>query len=203
MRRLLSIALALAVATPLAAQDQPASGETTRNIGFGVQVTAGLVFFDFDVPLFPASGILVPIRVNPKFTLEPEVSLMRFSNEFGGATSSVSQTRLGVGFLGEIGAQENALHPYIGLRVGMTRITEEEPSGPSTTTTTKTTGWTIAGVVGGQHFFSPGFSLGGEVQLARTGFGEPKESPAPPFPSGSGKLSIISTTGTVTVRWFP
>lgn len=203
MRRLLSIALALFAATPLAAQEQPASAENTRNIGFGVQVSAGLIFFDLDVPLFPTTGILVPIRVNPKFTLEPELSLMRFSQDFGGSTSSFSQTRVGVGFLGEIGEPEGAMRPYIGVRIGMTRISAEEPSGPSTTSTITTTGWTFAGVVGGQHFFSPGFSLGGEVQLGRTGFGEPKEDPAPPFPSGGGKQSIISTSGLVTVRWFP
>lgn len=206
--RFLSPAVVLtALALPLVAQD-PSPAERKRTIGIGVSLSPSALFIDEDVGFVPAGfgNFVIPIRMNPKLILEPEIGFTRFeSSDSGGAgipatSNSFSNRRLGVGILGDFGSQ-GSLKPYIGARVlRLTMTTEFQSGGP--TTTVKTSGWTMAGVVGGQHFFSDVFSLGGEVQLARTSFGEPEVSGGGGGISGE-KSTFFGTNGLITLRWFP
>ena len=211
MRFLSPAVLLTTIASALAAQDPPAPAERKHTFGIGVSLSPAALFIDDGVGLVPVglSNFLIPMRFSPKFTLEAEIGVTRFESSSGGSggapltENSSSNTRFGLGFLGDFGSQ-GPLKPYIGLRIVRLGVTQEFSSGTSNLTTTSR-GWTFAGVVGGQHFFSDVFSLGGEVQLSRSSFGEPEVSgsPAPGPGFGNDKSSFFGTNGLITLRWFP
>jgi hypothetical protein len=204
MRFSLPALLVATVASSLAAQDPPAA-ERKRAIGFGVSMSPIAFFIEDEFGLVPAGlgNFLIPIRVSPKVTIEAELGMLRFStvSDGGGgippSEDSFSNTRIGVGILGDMSA-DGMLKPYLGMRI--VRLTTSIESGGFSQSRT---GWTIAGVIGGQHFFGPSFSLGGEVQLQRTAFGEPETSGGGGFPIPGEKSTFFGTNGLVTIRWFP
>lgn len=207
MRLRTSVTLLTLAASSLAAQDPPSDTKRTRTLGLGVQLNPTAMFIDDDFGVVPSglSNFLVPIRVTPRTTIEPEIGFTRFSASApggGGAPaseSSFSNTRIGVGILGAMGS-DGPLSPYFGVRVVRLTVSLETRSG-TFSSSSETTGWTMAGVVGGQHFFTDAFSLGGEIQLARTAFGEPETTGGGGFPGE--KQTFTGTNGIVTIRWFP
>ena len=193
-------ALALAVGLPLAAQESPpaASTDQVSRFGIGVSLSPVAVFVE-DVGFIPFgfTNILIPIKIGPTTYLEPEIGLFRTSSEGGGSESSFTNTRLGVGLL--MGLRERAgLKPYVGPRIGMSRLSTRQDT-PGGAFTTKQTTWILSGVVGAQHFFTPHFSLGGEAQLSRASSGDAESTPPG---SGDPGSTAVTTNGLVTLRWF-
>jgi hypothetical protein len=197
-RASLAAVLLIAGGLPLVAQDAPAASTDPQvgKWGIGVSLSPTALFLD-DAGFLPIgfNNFLIPIRVGAGTTIEPEFGLFRSSNNSGGGSSSFSNLRLGIGLLMPLHERE-ALRPYPGARVGVSRTsTESNFSGGSQTT--KQNSWYISGVVGAQHFFSRHFSLGGEVQLTRINVGEETGGGAPP-----GDQSFVTTAGVVMLRWF-
>lgn len=195
-------------ASSLAAQDpQAAAIERKPSVGFGVTISPIAIFLEDDIGLLPLGlgNILIPIRLNPKMTLEPELGYFKTEQTdpggggAPGSSSTFSNSRFGVGVLGDIGAG-GPLRPYLGFRVVRVRSTSEFTGGTGTVTATRT-GWTMSAVLGGQHFFTETFSLGGEVQMGRTSIGAAEVSGG--GSSGDGKISFVGTNGIVAIRWFP
>ena len=189
-------ALWLFAATPLVAQEPSTPDSTTKKQwGIGVTLNPTALLID-DVAGFLPIGLnnfVVPIRVGPHTIIEPEFGLFRVSTDDGSDFSSV---RLGVGILAGL-KERSGLKPYVGPRIGIARTSSE--SGGSEF---KQTTWFVSAVLGAQHFFTPHFSLGGEVQLTLASAGEPDVSPAPPFPITSGGQSMVSTNGIALLRFF-
>jgi hypothetical protein len=193
-------AAVLTFALPLSAQENPPAEATDRvsKYGIGVSLSPVAVFID-DVGFIPFgfTNILIPIKIAPATYLEPEIGLFRTSSNAGGTPASFTNTRLGVGLL--MGLRERGvLKPYVGPRIGMSRLTSKQDT-PGGTFTTKQTTWILSGVVGAQHFFTPHFSLGGEAQLSRASSGDAESSPPG---TGDPGTTSITTNGLVTLRWF-
>ena len=213
MRRALLLALAALVAAfPLTAQDPPAAA-TPRAGAIGIGLTLNpavlLAFDEADLLMLPGlNTFLVPIRVNSRLTLEPEFGLFRFSTETTGSSgtssSDFSNLRIGVGALTSFSTR-GALVPYVGPRFGITRNRQKSRStytGGSSEYKTSRNDWYVSGVLGAQYFFSPHFSLGGEVQATRTSIGDEEESPPSGFPSPDTKFIVIGTSGLIMLRFF-
>jgi hypothetical protein len=193
-------ALCLAIGLPLAAQENPPAESTDQvsRFGIGVALSPVAIFIeDFGFINFGFTNILIPIKIAPTTYLEPEIGLFRTSADGGGTPTSLTNTRLGVGLL--MGLRERAgLRPYLGPRIGMSRLSTRSDT-PGGAFTTKQTTWIFSGVIGAQHFFSPHFSLGGEAQPSRASAGDAESSPPGAGDPGS---TFVTTNGLVTLRWF-
>lgn len=214
MSRLRRLAAALAfTGLPLYAQEPDTTAarvDTTGKAGkgakFGIGMSlnpAALVIFDEDqLAAFPGfNNFSIPIKTGERTYIEPEFGVFRtsVSTSGGGFSGDASFTniRVGVGVLMEMQPRGD-LRPYIGPRVGINRISSKT-SGGGFEESSKQTNWFVSGVLGAQYFFSPHFSLGGEVQLTRTSIGNPTTEP----PSTSeDKQSFITTQSLLLLRWY-
>lgn len=197
-RASLAALLLIAGGLPLAAQDAPAASTEPQvgKWGIGVSLSPTALFLD-DAGFLPIgfNNFLIPIRVGVGMTIEPEFGLFRSSSNSGGGSSSFNNLRLGIGLLMPLTERE-ALRPYTGARLGVSRNKATSNFGVSQTT--RQNSWYISGVLGAQHFFSRHFSLGGEVQLTRINVGEETGGGAPP----GNDQSFVTTAGLVMLRWF-
>lgn len=170
--------LTLALAHPALAQD---SG--TR-FGLGVGITSSL-FSNLDAGFTPT--IYLPIEVSDQLLIEPSLGLVRFSESMGNLDSTETFLSIGAGILFVIaGGSEDRI--YIGPRVGFLRVSESI-SGPVVDADDSSTNLQIGGVVGGEHFLRPNFSLGGEAGLNYTSLDDIDGS-------------ILSTTAEFRIRWY-
>jgi hypothetical protein len=166
--RITSLAALAALVAASAAQAQvPAHA-----IGIGVSLNpSALIMSDNESTLMLPIGfgnIYVPIIVGPHLKIEPEVGIWRTSSSFSGTGYSSSSTgtmlRVGAGVfhLVRVGGG-TAL--YVGPRVAMVRTSSSSTYSSGTPSSSHQTNWSLGLAIGGEHFFSPHFSLGGEVQL--------------------------------------
>lgn len=199
---------ALVAALPLTAQ-QPAAPPRAGSVGFGVILNPAvlLAFDEEDFLSLPGfNNFMVPLRVGERLTIEPEFGIFRYSASSSGSGGSYSSTfsnlRLGVGILASLKAR-GALQPYAGPRLGIARNSSRSSySGSTTEYTTKRSDWYASGVLGAQYFFSPHFSLGGEVQVTRTSLGQEETEPPSGGSPTEASTTLISSNGLLMLRWF-
>jgi hypothetical protein len=129
----------------------------------------------------------VPIALTNRLVLEPEFGFVRFRDTQGQFDETFSILTLGAGLLFEIG-ESGADRIYAGPRLGIARISEYD-EGPGTPTDESTTTLWLAGVLGGEFFLKPRFSLGGEVGLEWLELDDPDGS-------------VLATTAEFRVRWY-
>ena len=207
MRILTLSLLALLSASTLGAQD---TAKTMFGLGITFNPGALLLPGESDALLTQSgfNNILVPIRMS-KLTIEPEFGFNRTSVQrevqTGPATfttirSKVAFKRIGVGVLKHL-ARREGLEPYLAPRAGFIFASAEEPASATTTVKSSVTNFYFTGAGGGQYFFSPHFSLGGEAQLTYTKLGEPKVTGITAPASGQSG-STITTLGVITIRWY-
>ena len=164
------------------------------------------------------TSLLVPVMIGQRFRLQPSVGYLRASLERTSSpfTSSSRVKRLTLGLAAHyLFPVKDALRIYLGGGVGLGWSKVEDRSsdgqGRSFSSTEKRTDRLLNAVAGGEYFFSPRFSVGGEVRLDYVTFGDPESSqiiipppPLPPIPppNVTEDLSVTQTSAQITVRWY-
>ena len=167
---------------PLAAQDQK-----PPVVGVGITV--------------PDIGVLLPINVSPHLRLEPYVDFYSTRADYPvtSDTAWASHVRVGLGLFVVTHARDR-MGLYFGPRCGLLRgSTRINGSGGETSTTSS--GWFLAGAIGGEYSVVPGLSVGGEARI------EYDHSSS----SSSGSSSIAPnlfarswySSGAVALRFYP
>jgi hypothetical protein len=182
-RSISTLALLAAAASPLMAQEPERIAPTW---GLGVSLTpAALVSSSGQFIPIGLGNLYLPIYAASGLRLEPEFGLLRTSTSSGSFSNSSTSLRLGVGVFGML-RDRGPTRIYLGPRVGLIATS----SGSSTSRTDMY----VTGALGGEHFFGPHFSLGGEVQLQYLSLDT----------GGSGSsANAISTNGLVFIRIYP
>jgi len=202
------VAAALLAATAASAQVQQ------RPLGIGVTVNPWALFVmeEDDLGYMPwgFGDFYLPINAGPGVRIEPEAGVWRMSMESSTPTSrsssSGTQLRLGVGLL-LLKPLGGGTQFYAGPRAGIIRTSSRyQYSGPYVPATDQkshqTDKW-IALAVGGEHFFSPHFSLGAEAQLKYISYGEEVvDSGTSPPPDADYSRSALSNTGLIFLRYY-
>ena len=199
-----SVILALAVMSSVAAAQ---SGDGP-SVGLGIALNPiAMVDIDEEFGVLPLGfgNFTVPIRMGARARLEPELGIYRAKFEFSeGALSGESVQsilRYGVA-LHFMMTETDSFRPYLGPRVGFIRHSERQEigGGGAPDETTRTDSY-VGLAIGGEYWFTPRFSLGGELQINRVGIGD-EESGDGPTPSSSSSYSIISNNGVIAVRLY-
>lgn len=185
MRRSLVTTLAVLV---FAAGSSAAGQQVQDQVGLGL----GLVntsLANLDTALMPV--IYAPLVISAHFMIEPGFGMVRLSESDDNFDETLTALTLGVGFLYlmPLGDSDRL---YVGPRVGFVRLSESF-SGPGVDEDDSSNNLWLSGVVGGEFFLRPRFSLGGEVGvrwLDASAGGDELDS------------SILSTTTEFRVRWY-
>jgi hypothetical protein len=156
-------------------------------VGLGLGLSSAL-FGEFQGQF--AQSVYVPISLTDRVLLEPEVGLVRFSEEDGEFDETGTLLVLGAGVLFEI-ADSGDDRIYAGPRAGIVRFSTSS-EGPGGETDDSTTNLSLAGVFGGEYFLKDRFSLGGEVGLEWLDLSDDSDAEG----------SLISTTAEFRVRWY-
>jgi hypothetical protein len=178
MKKLLIAAFAVAAATIAQAQ------EARQQVGVGVSINpfeAGA--FSTGAAALPTVEVYVPINVTPKLRIEPSLGIL--TNDVNNGTSTRDVT-LGVGvfYVQRLAAPFDL---YMGGRLKLNFAHRETTNGGSDSGTDVL----LAGALGGEHYFSPHFSLGAEAQLGfRSNSG------------ASGDNTVVFTTGLGFFRFY-
>ncbi|MEP0547731.1 MAG: outer membrane beta-barrel protein [Rhodothermales bacterium] len=187
----------LLFAAPLHAQQARAGTQW----GIGVRVNdllsnlASATFLE-NGALSSGATLLVPINVGTSFRIEPEIGFGRASS--GGGDGDFSQTstqfRTGVGLMKLL--SDGSFVFYAGGRLQYTRSTEKDES-PFGDDEFSRSVLGIGPVVGGEHYFSSRFSLGGEAGFLYQSYGLESDGEDLDL-----DLSSINTIGSVFVRFY-
>lgn len=179
-----AVCCALAVVTlPLAAQDQANSPV----VGVGVSV--------------PDVGVRLPINVSRHVRIEPYVDLSSSRADYPITSDTLwaSYTRIGLGLFAVAHRRERVglyFGPLFGRLRGSTRI-----NGSGGQSSTKSSGWFLAGAIGAEYAVVTGFSAGAEAKI------EYDHSTSSSSGSGSIPPSLYArswySAGALVVRFYP
>jgi len=207
--RIASLAVLVSLVAASAAQAQVPD----RAAGLGVSLNpSALIISDDESTLMLPVGfgnIYVPIIAGP-LKIEPEVGIWHTSSSTSSSYSGISYSssstttllRVGVGVFRFVRVGGGTAL-YVGPRVAMVRASTSEKCSPGcTASSSHQTNWSYGLAIGGEHFFSPHFSLGGEVQLNYIKIGNEVHEPASPYPASSSSQSIISNNGLLFIRLY-
>lgn len=194
------LAFSLLVLLVLAATARAQDGG--NRVGIGVSLIQGALIADLEELQFGAtflSNIYVPIIVGRSFKLEPEIGFLRFSEDGEFAEETITQWRFGIGAFYYMRAAES-LRAYVGPRLGLqlTSMTDENGGKYEFDETDLLIGIAL----GGEYFFSDNFSLGGEIQLNYTSFGEPSYKIDGVEQEMDLGRSLINNNGLILLRWY-
>jgi len=171
------------LAVPLAAQGHPAA----RRLGVGITV--------------PDIGVLLPINVGRHVRLEPLLDFFTARADFpvSSDTAWESSTQIGLGLFMTTAPQEQFtvyFGPRIGYLHGSTKV-----NGPSGQTSTTSSGWFVAGALGGEYSVVSRFSVGGELKIQFDHTSASANGTASIGPSLVAR-SLFSS-GALVVRFYP
>jgi hypothetical protein len=193
-------AIFLLAANPLHGLEE--SIQKPTRIGVGVTIGKELGYFDegelFTLPI-GFSNIYVPIIMQSKFRLEPELGLFRYSysseNGFEYSTS-YSSWRFGLGIFPLV--PKGKVNLYYGARFGIILSSETEESDGDKEDYSKTD-WYIGPSVGAEYFFTDHLSLGGEAQINFIFLGRWENGDADDIDRSE---SVITNRVLVVLRWY-
>jgi hypothetical protein len=207
MKRMLC-ALICVLSISLVSSSLSAGEETEETNRYGVGISLFEEFLSFAGTSFVSDltggvNIYLPLRVGGEFRIEPEIGVMflSYDYEYYGETHDNSERVIRVGLgLGPI-IQRGKLDIYYGLRFGLSfrsikdfQRTIWSPEG--TEEEISKTDWYVAPAFGSEYFVSPHFSVGGEVRVEFTSYGEWDDS------SSRSDLYTIQNRNLFFVRWY-
>lgn len=198
---------------------QSAHGQRSGTVGLGIGVDAvpSSVTSVFGLDADGRTGmILVPIRVSTRIRLQPALGYWRFSQDVNDAVSRFEQNLTqwsAVLALHYLFPLAHKAQTYIGSSIAFNRLSETErtefSSSPPTKRTANRTDTVLSAIAGGEYFFAPRFSMGGEVQLQYLIAGDvessvvPTPTPPPvPVPTPEFDASVVQTNGQFVIRWY-
>ncbi len=194
---LAAAAAALAFApTALAQQKEPVK----VGLGLGMNVNQLLQPTDLNSAGVAPVAIYVPIQITPQLRVEPWLGFWTYSqNNFPGRNTDMSRHAwdLGVGGLWYF-QQASPLGLYLGARLGLTFSGGEIDPG----VTFSETDFRILAVTGAEYFIAPRFSVGAEIQLGVTFYGDQSTTTAGVTVTPSRGLLSWQTNGLVFFRYF-
>jgi hypothetical protein len=207
MKRLLC-ALACILSISLVSSSIFAGEEPEERNRYGVGISLFEEFFSFAgstyvTDLTGGVNIYFPARIGGNIKIEPEIGVMyvSYDYEYGGETYHGSERVIRVGLgIGPI-FQRGKLDIYYGLRFGLALASlidlERSIYSPEGTEDEfSRTDWYLAPAFGSEYFISPHFSIGGEVRVEFTSYGEWDES------SSMTNLYSIQNRNLFFVRWY-
>ncbi|HET6922528.1 MAG TPA: outer membrane beta-barrel protein, partial [Anaeromyxobacteraceae bacterium] len=200
---LAATAAALAIAPAAVAQQKDGmkvglgvSLETFNTARFGAGVQGA-------IPLDTPVSVYVPIQISPQLRIEPSIGFTTFSQdavyaEAAGVPESGYAFDLGVGVLFyPVPAQPAGF--YMGGRAGLVFAGFTISNAPLPSTDVSWTNFYLKGVLGGEYFLAPKFSVGLEAQIGATFFGDEDVTGQVTL---SRDLVGFNTSGLVFVRYF-
>lgn len=193
--------ISLVSSSLLAGEDD---GERNR---FGVGISLFEEFLSLSGPSYSVDltggvNVYLPVRLRENVRIEPEFGIMytSYDYEYDGESYDGSERiiRIGIGIMPII--QRGKLDMYYGLRLGVSFASLKEPERtiytPFEMQDYSKTDWYIAPAFGSEFFVSPHFSVGGEVRLEFTSFGEWNDS------GSTSDLYTIQNRNLFFVRWY-
>ena len=194
-------ALSLIVALLCIPTEVTAQG--TVGVGLGLQNTS--LFLDDDIGIVNSltPQVYVPVALSNSIVLEPSIGFLRLKqaqeSEFGDVDMTATALRLGLGVLFVV-AQPERGRIYAGPRAGILRLSSRSEFGGDESEM-KRMDLLFSAVLGGEFFFFPAFSLGGEAGLTYVSLGEEERDPDPGFEDES-EASMLSLGTEFRVRWY-
>jgi hypothetical protein len=221
MRRTFVLLAAVALyAGPAAAQSSTPSrdgrgpGQSGVSIGLGVGVepqgfvgatSAGGLGGDVTTGGFAPVGIYVPIQIGPALRIEPVIGFWHAGGSRAvannGETYSASATTLGVGALFFLSPPQ-PVGIYAGARLALNFQSASQAAGGGTTVDFKETDFSIAPVLGGEFAFAQRFSVGAEVQLPISWYGNPSSDAQGVTVTVNNDRTGIRTNAVIFLRYF-
>lgn len=169
-------------------------------VGMGLQQSAVVLVEEPAATAVTVPQIYVPVVLG-RLTIEPGIGLYRFSEEAedGFSSFAANALRLSVGGLLTI-ARHDRGQVYAGPRLGILRLRSRyELDGEPTDY--RRTDLFVSGVLGGEGFVTPAFSLGGEASLDFLRLGDSEYEPDPGIEDEFDQ-SLISIGAEFRVRWY-
>ena len=179
--------------------------EEQNRYGVGISLFEEFFSFAYSTHVSDMTGgvnIYFPVRIGGIFRIEPEIGFdyTSYDYEYEGETYDNWERVIRIGFgMGPI-IQKGKLDIYYGLRFGLAFASSQDysrtvyaPEG--TDRKLSKTDWYIGPAFGSEYFVSPHFSVGGEVQLDFTSYGEWGDS-------STTNLYALQNRNLFFVRWY-
>jgi len=191
------LALGAALAAAPAALAQQAAPQQLR-IGFGVGLEPFALLNVSGLRAAPiGAGLYLPIQIGPHLRVEPSLSILTFSQN---PADDISAVGIGSGvFYYFVPAQAQQTGLYAGGRMNLFFLKNKVANPVGADVETTETDFQLVGVLGGEYFVAPRFSVGAEAQLGLTWYGDQDVSGQP---SVSRDAFGVSTSGVVFLRYF-
>lgn len=204
-------AAAAALAIPPAVQAQQ---KDAVKIGIGASIEAFnyAQFGAMTLGAVPANvpvSVYVPIQITPHLRIEPSLGLATYSQDRAAAALGTGEVsghawNIGVGVLYYLAPAQPAGF-YVGGRLGLVFSGRTTVNGANTVLTEGSeTDFYLRGVLGGEYYLAPRFSVGVEAQLGPTFYGNESltVTPGPSPATVSRNLTGWNTSGLVFARFF-
>ena len=163
--------------------------------GFGVAADLGSTLVVEDVEIVPGISLMIPIRIGERFKIEPEISIISYNrtNDTTSVYKSIIMPGISVSYDLKTPSENTIISP--GIKLGLIEGTlEEENSG--TIVYTQVSGIFVAGILGGEYYFSKNYSLGGDFQLRFESVYMTKD------PDKEDYLTQFSTRSSIKFRYY-
>lgn len=177
---------------PVVAQDKE-----YRAFGIGVNVLdlGGIVYGD-------GGTIYLPINLGPAFRLEPMLGFSSTSYDYeGDADDSETSMQLGLGIYPTI--RRGSAVIYVGGRIGIAFGSEEDKDNNGDVYVTYSDfSFGIGPILGGEYYFNPYLSLGGEMSIMFSSMTSKTDYDSQFMDDEEDSITRIATNSMVFIRFY-